>query len=143
MDLRIEPIIKTDDYTISDFLVGDKWFSYCLEDTDRGLSSDMSLSNIQALKVFGKTAIPSGRYEVMLTPSVRFKRDLPILMDVPGFSGVRIHAGSYNVHTEGCLLLGTSLIPHGIGNSRPTVDKFVKLLKAGITQGIVHINVNR
>jgi hypothetical protein len=57
-------------------------------------------------KVFGQTAIPCGRFEVRITPSPRFKRDLPLVMDVPGFKGIRIHAGNDASHTEGCLLPG-------------------------------------
>lgn len=143
MEVRIDPITKTDDYTISRVFLDGADFCYCLEDTDRGLSSDMSLSNIQAVKVYGKTAIPAGRYEVVLTYSNRFRRELPELMDVPGFTGIRIHPGNYNVHTEGCLLFGSSLIPHGVGGSRPIVDRFIKLLKLHLTRGKVHICINR
>lgn len=57
-------------------------------------------------KVFGQTAIPCGHFEVRITPSPRFKRDLPLVMDVPGFKGIRIHAGNDASHTEGCLLPG-------------------------------------
>lgn len=79
---------------------------YVLEDTDRGLENTMTLSEIASKKVFGQTAIPTGRYEIIMSYSNRFKRYLPLLLDVPGFAGIRIHNGSFPEHTEGCLLPG-------------------------------------
>ena len=57
-------------------------------------------------KVYGETAIPFGRYRVMLTQSMRFRTMLPLVLDVPGFSGIRIHAGNSQRDTEGCILVG-------------------------------------
>ncbi|MGN7887417.1 DUF5675 family protein [Dyadobacter sp. 22481] len=81
---------------------------FVLEDTDRGLGAKMPLSTIRGLKVMGKTAIPTGRYRVEITYSPRFKKKLPILIGVPGFSGIRIHAGNWAKDTDGCLLPGRS-----------------------------------
>lgn len=81
---------------------------FVLEDTDRGLASNMPLSIIKGLKVFGKTAIPTGRYPVQITYSERFKKMLPILIGVPGFSGIRIHSGNFVTDTDGCQLPGRS-----------------------------------
>ena len=58
------------------------------------------------VKIPGKTAIPAGRYEITVTFSARFKRPLPLLMNVPNFEGIRIHPGNSSADTEGCLLPG-------------------------------------
>ncbi len=68
-------------------------------------------------KVPGQTAIPAGRYAVDITFSQRFQRMLPILRDVPGFTGIRIHAGNRSTETEGCLLVGQSVAHDSIQSS--------------------------
>jgi hypothetical protein len=69
-------------------------------------------------KVDGQTAIPTGRYKVIVTPSQRFKRDLPLLLDVPGFTGIRIHSGNTASDTEGCVLVGQAVGDHAVTRSR-------------------------
>jgi len=58
-------------------------------------------------KVYANTAIPTGIYGVIITMSARFKKLLPLLLNVDGFSGIRIHAGNTSADTEGCILVGT------------------------------------
>ena len=84
-----------------------------------------------AVKVPGATCIPCGRYEVRLTHSPKFGRTLPLLVDVPGFTGIRVHPGNYPTDTEGCLLPGRDRLPDAVQGSRLAFDAlFAKLLAA-------------
>ena len=69
-------------------------------------------------KVMGKTAIPEGRYRVVITKSFRFKCWLPQVREVPGFSGIRFHAGNYPCDTKGCILPGWNRKKGMVINSR-------------------------
>lgn len=59
-----------------------------------------------AYKVKGRSAIPEGRYAVVISWSPKMKQWLPILLGVPKFEGIRIHAGNCSEDTEGCILVG-------------------------------------
>lgn len=73
-------------------------FCYTLEDVTRDE------------KIYGKTAIDAGIYKVVLTRSNRFKRIMPLLLDVPKFKGIRIHGGNTHENTEGCILVAKRLL---------------------------------
>ncbi len=49
--------------------------------------------------------IPALVYKVQVTQSPRFKRLLPILIQVPGRSGIRVHRGTKPEHSKGCILV--------------------------------------
>lgn len=89
---------------------------------------------IRTTKVYGKTAIPKGIYRLDYTHSGRFGRQLPLLVEVPYFSGIRIHAGNTVEDTDGCLLVGTGKV-HSNGKwsiyeSRAALDKVCKRFDA-------------
>lgn len=108
--------------TVGSFYVDDKKFCYTLEDTVRS-----------GPKVPGATAIPTGIYTVIVDKSKRFNRDMPHILDVQGFEGIRIHSGNTDKDTEGCVLLGTTWLGGDfIGGSRAAFDKFFDILQAAI-----------
>lgn len=79
----------------------------------------------------GCTAIPFGTYPLILDMSTRFKKIMPHICNVPGFEGIRIHAGNTAEDTEGCVLLGWSLAPEGdaIRHSRAAIENFMEELE--------------
>lgn len=81
-------------------------------------------------KVKGATCIPLGRYRVEISHSPKFNRDLPLLLDVPGFTGVRIHPGNTPADTEGCLLPGRVRHGESVLESRVAFDALFAKLQA-------------
>ena len=126
---------KRNDYTISPLSVDGQYLCEVVEDKDRGLKDSDSLTHIRNVKVYGKTAIPVGVYEIELTMSQRFKRILPLLKDVPGFSGVRIHRGNTDEDSEGCLLPGENKIKGGVINSTEWEMKIIELMLLATKNG--------
>jgi len=97
---------------------------YVCEDPVRG---DGDPATVAEWKIKGESAIPYGTYRVRKTYSKRFDKDVWELQNVPGFSGIRIHAGNTAKDTEGCLLFG-EYSEFLVVNSRATIDKFEKVL---------------
>ena len=81
------------------------------------------------MKIPKKSAIPEGTYRVVVTKSRRFQKYLPLLVGVPGFEGVRIHAGNTSRDTEGCILVGQNLQVGKVLWSRITLEKLMKLIE--------------
>lgn len=124
--------LKTASVSLGEMYIDGKKFSYTLEDKDRELTSKDTLSIIKKIKVLKKTAIPLGTYEIAMTYSVRFKKVLPLLLNIPGFTGIRIHNGVTEHHTEGCILVGYNKKSNiEIANSKQaSKDLTAMLLKA-------------
>lgn len=137
MELLLTPFQKTNITTISRLSIDGKPECFILEDVDRGLDSSMTLEEIAAKKVYGKTAIPAGRYEVVITWSNRFKRLLPLLLNVKGYTGIRMHVGNFHTNTDGCLLPGTGVSKDMVVNSvRAFESLFQKLFETLKTQKV-------
>lgn len=90
-------------------------------------------------KIYGKTAIPAGTYRLLLTFSPKFNRVLPLINNVPGFSGVRIHAGNTAADTEGCILVGQNKEVGKVINSQVTFLKLFSILKTYPEIDTIHI----
>lgn len=94
------------------------------------------------VKVPKETCIPVGRYEVVITHSQRFGCDMPLLLNVPGFSGVRIHPGNTDKDTEGCLLPGLTRGPDVVNESKLAYGPLFRSLQAARARGeLVFIEV--
>lgn len=141
MKLTLNRRFKAPEYTIGDLYIDGQWFCNTLEDTDRDLSQDMLLTYIQNKKIKSQTAIPTGTYKVdMDTVSPKysnyskypyakqFNAKMPRLLNVKGFEGILIHAGSTQKHTDGCILVGINKVKGQIINSQATWKKLMSVL---------------
>lgn len=127
MKLLLRRIFKGPRYTIGKLFINGVYECDTLEDQDRGLTSQMSLEEIKAKKVYGVTAIPTGTYSInMTTVSPKFKDRtwakpykgiLPRLENVKGYEGVLIHVGNDQEATSGCILVGENRIKGKVINS--------------------------
>jgi hypothetical protein len=108
----------TDKSTTGRLYIEDSFECYTLEDV------------VRENKIYGKTAIPEGRYEVVLDISTRFKKELPRLLNVHNFEGIRIHAGNKAEDTEGCILVGITRKENWIGCSKIAMDSLMSKLKS-------------
>lgn len=115
MILVLKRNFKGPDYTIGKLYIDGHYFCDTLEDTVRPNDT----------KIAGRTAIPAGEYEVVKSYSPRFKKILPEILDVPGFTGVRIHAGNTAKDTDGCILLGLNKTKGAVLDSQTTMAYFM------------------
>jgi hypothetical protein len=117
MKITVKRLHRTEHSTIGELSIDGKFECYTLEDKERDV------------KIKSETAIPKGEYKVIINQSNRFKRLLPLLLNVPNFEGVRVHSGNSNHDTEGCILVGTTRTLDYIGNSRLAFQKLFKKMQ--------------
>lgn len=115
MKVEVKRTFKGTEYTIGKLYIDGHYLCDTLEDTVRPVG----------VKIAGKTAIPAGTYKVKKTMSPRFKKVLPEILNVPGFTGVRIHAGNTAIDTDGCLLLGLNKKKGQVLESQTTMAFFM------------------
>ena len=127
MKLKVERRFLGPDYTIGTLEVDGKYFCDTLEDRVRDLSREK--------KVPGETAIPAGRYDVVVNISPRFKRKLPRLLNVPGFEGILIHRGNTPEDTAGCILVGENKAKGRVINSTPYELRLTEMIERAQTAG--------
>ena len=129
MKLHLRRLYRKPEYTIGKLYIDDVYFSDTVEDVDRGLYSYMNMGEISKIKVKDETAIPYGKYKVRLSMSPRFKKILPEIMNVPGFTGVRIHNGNWASDSSGCIIVGKNTVKGGVTQSKVTMSKLMEKLK--------------
>lgn len=123
MELTLTRTEKTKDYTMGSLEIDGEHFCDTLEPTWRDLGPGRP-----GHKIAGRTAIPDGRYPVAVTWSPKFKKWLPLLLHVPQFEGIRIHAGNTPDDTEGCILVGLRVKPGKVLDSRLWEHRLVRRL---------------
>lgn len=132
LHLTLRRRIYTPECTIGMLMLGGNVFCYTLEDTVRKPGE---------AKVPGKTAIPAGYYRGRTTMSEKFKLVLPILLNVEGFDGIRIHSGNDADDTRGCILVGQTTDWKGrVGGSRAAMGELMTELAKH--NGLFDIEVN-
>lgn len=129
-EVILERAWRRETYTVGKVIIDGKRFCESMEDKDRGLTQGMSDEEIKRVKVYGETAIPTGVYTVKMTYSPKYKRNMPEVLDVPGFSGIRIHSGNTAKDSLGCILLGRNTKVGMVTESRKTCKEFERLLEA-------------
>ena len=116
MILHLKRIFYGFNYTIGKLSIDGVPFCETLEDLPRDV------------KIMNETCIPQGKYKVILNESNRFKRIMPLLLNVPNFEGIRIHSGNTAAHTSGCILVGKNTIKGQLTDSRETFNKLFSLM---------------
>lgn len=104
--------------TIGEMYIDGEFFCYTLEDV------------VREAKIKHETAIPAGRYRVIINYSVRFRKLMPLLLNVPNFEGIRIHAGNTHLNTSGCILVGFVVGAEKILESKKAFDELYQRLRA-------------
>lgn len=121
MELKLNRIFLGSSATIGELYIDKKYIADTLEDRVRS----------EGEKVYGKTAIPEGTYEMVLSYSPRFKKILPEILNVPNFTGIRIHCGNSSADSSGCILVGTwdGEKEDWISDSKIAFNKLMSLLE--------------
>jgi hypothetical protein len=132
MKLRLErPLVRNPNCTIGELLVEGAFECFTLEDPEREIEG----KPVAEWKIAHETAIQKGSYNVVITFSNRFNRDLPLLENVPGFEGIRIHPGNTASDTEGCILVGRGKTEKTVTESRAAFNALFPKIKQALDEG--------
>lgn len=119
MEIKVKRLYIKEEYTIGKMYVNGMCFCDTLEDKVRDLNKDGDLSDNGEGKVYAQTAIPYGKYKVVVSFSPKFKRMLPRLLNVSHFEGILIHRGNTAKDSAGCILVGENRVKGQLLNSTP------------------------
>ena len=116
-------------FTLGRLFVEGKLYGFTAEDEDRHVEVEPSA------KIPKRTAIPRGLYRLTLSFSNRFQKIMPLIKDVPGFEGVRIHGGNDQYDTEGCPLLGKTRTAVGVMHCAEVNAALIDFIRQAEDQG--------
>lgn len=129
MNIKLIRNKENKEYTEGKLYINEVYFCDTLELKDRGLNQSMSNDIIKSIKVYADTCIPYGTYKVVLSMSNRFKTVLPEILQVKGFTGIRIHSGNNKDDSAGCILVGKKYSDGMIVDSLKTLNALKGVLK--------------
>ncbi|MBP3353317.1 MAG: hypothetical protein J6L02_01515 [Bacteroidales bacterium] len=127
MEIKVKRLYIKEEYTIGKMYINGMCFCDTLEDKVRDLNKDGDLSDNGEGKVYAQTAIPYGKYKVIVSFSPKFKRMLPRLLDVPHFEGILIHRGNTAKDSAGCILVGENRVKGQLLNSTPYEKRLIAI----------------
>lgn len=134
MRIELKRKYKKANYTIGNLYVDGVFFCNTIEDRVIDWSKQQ--------KVKGYTAIPAGRYAIIMTYSPKFKCRMPLLCNVPHFQGIRIHWGVDENSTEGCVIVGDNKIVGKVVNSRARYNELSARIDNTLNRGeYVYIDI--
>jgi len=131
MQIEVKRIRKLTKSTVGEFYINGNLECYTVEDTVREIPGQPA----STWKIPHVTAIPVGTYNVVVTMSNRFKKLLPLLENVPGFEGIRIHTGNTAEDTEGCLIVGNTALVDRVAGSVVAFNKIFPKIKNALAKG--------
>jgi hypothetical protein len=135
--LKLERKFLNENSTEGNLYVDGKWFCHVIEDKVRAKPGEWDNSH----KVYAKTAIPYGNYQVLVTWSNRFKRMLPLLINVPDFQGIRIHNGRTETSSAGCLIVSYKAGKGYVINDKKAMNDLTDMISEAQKKSKVFIEI--
>jgi len=123
--------------TPGELLLDMEFVCHTIEDVDRNLTQSMPILELTQQKIYGKTAIPYGRYAFDWYDSPKHGR-VPLLKDVPGFTMIEVHVANYASQLLGCVGVGMSATANAVWDSRKALNRLRRLI---IENNLTHINI--
>ena len=137
ISFKVERVAFKETYTIGKLYYkfsNGEWLYLCdtLEDKNRDYNNDGDITDQGEGKVYGETCIPARKYKFRMYFSPHFKRNLPLLMNVPGYSGILIHGGNTASDSLGCILVGENKVKGKVVNSQITLARLLNIIDHNI-----------
>ena len=139
MELILERKFHNENSTEGNLYVNGKFFAHTIEDRVRAKPGEWK----KEVKVYGKTAIPYGAYPVMVTWSNRFKRPMPGIFNVEDFEGIRIHWGTSELSSAGCIIISSKADNEHdkLILDKSTTEKLIDIIEEAQKKEKVHITI--